>query len=498
MATGTLAGVPTSQDRGAAPTADRLWLFDFDYTIVDDNSDTWIHRCAPGGQLPSAVRDSYVAPDWIGYMNRVLSHLAGATERTNGGGTGGGVAAAKDKQGDAAAAACVSPDAIRAELEGIPWTHGMRRLLEAIRDSGRSTSNSSSSSSSGAAASQAKAATANGTAAATAGGLAGVNHAAILSDANSLFIPWILDGGGGGGSGSSSHGDQSDDLQAANGAAAAAAADVAAVAAGAAAAAPPQGQGAGRLPPLSPMFTDIITNPAAVEAGAGDAAGNGSSSSGQAAAAVVAAATAAGGGGVIRVYPHHGSAPQCAAPPHACRRCHANLCKREAMRQLLQRRAAAGFTYRQVVYVGDGRNDLCPCLALGPHDVAMPRVGFALQKLLAAAAATTATATAAPATAPARSAAPPATATGPGGGNDDFIYAAAPAAAPLATAAPPPPAKAAAGPDPEPLLAAVVPWRDAFEILAWAVADDRKAAEAAAARAAEAVGLAESAAGLKL
>lgn len=101
------------------PTAGVLtWqLFDFDYTIVDDNSDTWIHRCAPGGQLPSAVRDSYVAPDWIGYMNRVLSHLAGATERTNGGGTGGGVAAAKDKQGDAAAAACVSPDAIRAELE---------------------------------------------------------------------------------------------------------------------------------------------------------------------------------------------------------------------------------------------------------------------------------------------------------------------------------------------------------------------------------------------
>jgi hypothetical protein len=54
----------------------RLWVFDFDWTVVDENSDTWIHRCAPGGSLPPSVKNAYVAPDWVGYMNRVLGFLA--------------------------------------------------------------------------------------------------------------------------------------------------------------------------------------------------------------------------------------------------------------------------------------------------------------------------------------------------------------------------------------------------------------------------------------
>ncbi|KAG2447992.1 hypothetical protein HYH02_007020 [Chlamydomonas schloesseri] len=516
MAPGTPAAPAAagSHEPGPAPTADRLWLFDFDYTIVDDNSDTYIHRCAPGGQLPPAVRDSYVAPDWIGYMNRVLSHLAGArpAARTDGGtGTpGNGTAGVKGSAGagaDGAAAparvgdgeaedaetAAVSPEAIKAELERIPWTPGMRRLLEAIRDSGSSSSSA---------------------AATTAGGggrLAGVNHAAILSDANSLFIPWILDGGGGDQQGANEGaGDASDAIASAE-VSAGHALDASAAAGRPGQAKPGQakpGQAKGRLPPLSPMFVDILTNPAEVEAQHAAAANSRSTSSssggggGQAAGAAAAASDAAGTGasGVIRVYPHHGTARQCAAPPHACRRCHANLCKRQAMRQLLQRRAAAGFTYRQVVYVGDGRNDLCPCLALGQGDVAMPRVGFALQKLLAAAAAATTPSTsataAANATAGTSAAAPTGAATGPGGGNDDFIYAAEAAAAPAAAAAVP-----AASPEPEPLLAAIVPWRDAYDILAWVAADDKRMAGAQVAAAAgkpEAEGLADRAARIKL
>lgn len=69
--------MPTAASPGK-PTAEvpRLWVFDFDWTVVNENSDTWIHRCAPGGSLPTAVENSYVSPDWIGYMNLVLTFLA--------------------------------------------------------------------------------------------------------------------------------------------------------------------------------------------------------------------------------------------------------------------------------------------------------------------------------------------------------------------------------------------------------------------------------------
>ncbi|PNH08281.1 putative phosphatase phospho2 [Tetrabaena socialis] len=52
-------------------------VFDFDWTVVDENSDKWIRRCMPGGAaLPADVAGSYVAPDWVGFMNRVLGCLA--------------------------------------------------------------------------------------------------------------------------------------------------------------------------------------------------------------------------------------------------------------------------------------------------------------------------------------------------------------------------------------------------------------------------------------
>ncbi|GLC60957.1 hypothetical protein PLESTB_001699900 [Pleodorina starrii] len=469
-----LQAAPTAP---ASPTGEelhRLWVFDFDWTVVDENSDTWIHRCAPGGVLPPAIKDSYVAPDWVGYMNRVLGFLA--------------------QQG-------VTADDLRAKLQVIPWTPGMRSLLEAIADSTTGTPPSAP------VAPEALKSTAPVEAAAAALGLPaagsppvasegeneekvgsggsavlppspvsprrfrGPQHAVVLSDANSLFIPWILDGGGGG------HGTAVDassagvklHLEAAAGRAAAAAPAVAPVAAtpagvewpdakqdgvstgGCASAAQP------RL--LSGAFLAILTNPAAVDAAAG----------------------------AVTVSPHHGREPGAAAPPHACPRCHPNLCKRAALRRLLDEQAAAGVSYRQVVYVGDGRNDLCPCLALRPGDVAMPRVGFALHKLLEPMAAADGTAgSPVPAAATTTSAAAPAqssgrdSAAGPEGRGDDHVYGSVPPSGTAAHAPGPGGGAAAAagagagarrcgegGEEGERLRAACVPWVDAYDIIRW-------------------------------
>lgn len=39
--------------------------------------------------------------------------------------------------------------------------------------------------------------------------------------------------------------------------------------------------------------------------------------------------------------------------------------------------------YTRVIYVGDGKNDLCPLLQLGREDVAMARRGYGLDRALA-------------------------------------------------------------------------------------------------------------------
>ena len=42
--------------------------------------------------------------------------------------------------------------------------------------------------------------------------------------------------------------------------------------------------------------------------------------------------------------------------------------------------------FRHALYLGDGGNDLCPALGLGPEDMVFPRTGFPLHKALLAAA----------------------------------------------------------------------------------------------------------------
>ena len=68
---------------------------------------------------------------------------------------------------------------------------------------------------------------------------------------------------------------------------------------------------------------------------------------------------------------------------HDCDRCPVNLCKKKVLELYLSEQSQGGVEYRRIFYVGDGGNDLCPTSCLRGHDVAMPRRGFTLEKLLA-------------------------------------------------------------------------------------------------------------------
>ncbi|KAK2532540.1 Phospho2 [Columba livia] len=52
-----------------------LLVFDFDHTIIDENSDTWIVKCAPEKKLPNGLRNSYRPGRWTEYMGRVFVYL---------------------------------------------------------------------------------------------------------------------------------------------------------------------------------------------------------------------------------------------------------------------------------------------------------------------------------------------------------------------------------------------------------------------------------------
>ncbi|XP_022531118.2 pyridoxal phosphate phosphatase PHOSPHO2 isoform X2 [Astyanax mexicanus] len=106
-----------------------LVVFDFDHTLVDDNSDTWVIRCAPEQSLPAWLKNSYEKGRWTEYMGRVLSYL-------------------RDQS--------VQPDTIRSVMETIPFTDGMVELLTFISQSKSEI------------------------------------DCIIVSDSNTLFIDWIL------------------------------------------------------------------------------------------------------------------------------------------------------------------------------------------------------------------------------------------------------------------------------------------------------------------
>ncbi|CAN9506885.1 unnamed protein product [Ophioblennius macclurei] len=110
-----------------------LMVFDFDHTVVDDNSDTWVIRCLPNQTLPDSVKSSYRKGHWTEFMGRVMKHI-GEQE--------------------------VSPDGVRTVMETIPYTAGMMDLLTFILENKN------------------------------------MVDCIVISDANTLFIDWILRAGG--------------------------------------------------------------------------------------------------------------------------------------------------------------------------------------------------------------------------------------------------------------------------------------------------------------
>ncbi|MEW5308976.1 MAG: hypothetical protein WDW38_000893 [Sanguina aurantia] len=83
-----------------------LVVFDFDHTIVDDNSDTFIYSAAPSGGLPRSVQALCREGHWTEFMNDTFAHL--------------------HSQG-------VSTERMLDTLRGIPWTPGFVELLAYLR-----------------------------------------------------------------------------------------------------------------------------------------------------------------------------------------------------------------------------------------------------------------------------------------------------------------------------------------------------------------------------
>lgn len=205
-----------------------LVVFDFDYTIVDDNSDTWVIRSTPEQTLPDWLKKSYERGRWTEYMARVLTYI-----------------------GDQS----VQPEHMRAVMESIPFTDGMIELLTFISENKKDI------------------------------------DCIIISDSNSVFIDWVLHASG-----------------------------------------------------LKSAIDDVFTNPASIDAR-----------------------------GYVNVRCFHA---------HDCQQCPVNLCKRRVLHDFREKQAQADVHYERICYIGDGGNDFCPVRELKEGDIAMPRKGFTLEKLL--------------------------------------------------------------------------------------------------------------------
>lgn len=64
----------------------------------------------------------------------------------------------------------------------------------------------------------------------------------------------------------------------------------------------------------------------------------------------------------------------------SCKLCRKNLCKGDVLRRFIKESST---TYSFIAYVGDGPNDFCPMLTLGPSDLAFPRKDYYIEKVIA-------------------------------------------------------------------------------------------------------------------
>ncbi|XP_032549802.1 pyridoxal phosphate phosphatase PHOSPHO2 [Chiroxiphia lanceolata] len=202
-------GTRASCDLGQAPRLDYEISvgFDFDHTIIDENSDTWIVKCAPERKLPNGLRNSYQPGHWTEYMGRVFAYLG-----DNG----------------------VKEDEMKRTMTTIPFTAGMVDLLGLLA---RTKS----------------------------------VDCIIVSDSNTVFIDWIL-----------------------------------------------------KAADFHEVFDEVFTNPAAFSST-----------------------------GYLTVQNFHA---------HHCAKCPKNLCKRKVLKEFLDKQLERGVSYTQIMYIGDGGNDLCPVM----------------------------------------------------------------------------------------------------------------------------------------
>lgn len=52
-----------------------LLVFDFDHTLISENSDEYITKLAPGGQLPEEIRSLLQDDYWTDYMAAVFKYV---------------------------------------------------------------------------------------------------------------------------------------------------------------------------------------------------------------------------------------------------------------------------------------------------------------------------------------------------------------------------------------------------------------------------------------
>ena len=53
-----------------------LVAFDFDHTVVEENSDVFIYNCLPNARLPLYVSQKYAKGRWLEFMNIVFDYLS--------------------------------------------------------------------------------------------------------------------------------------------------------------------------------------------------------------------------------------------------------------------------------------------------------------------------------------------------------------------------------------------------------------------------------------
>uniref|UniRef100_A0A0B6ZFU4 Pyridoxal phosphate phosphatase PHOSPHO2 n=1 Tax=Arion vulgaris TaxID=1028688 RepID=A0A0B6ZFU4_9EUPU len=80
-----------------------LLVFDFDHSLIDENSDEYITKVAPGGVLPEEIKSLYEEDGWTDYMAEIFKYL-----HSNG----------------------IAPENILSCMSEIALTQGMKELLE--------------------------------------------------------------------------------------------------------------------------------------------------------------------------------------------------------------------------------------------------------------------------------------------------------------------------------------------------------------------------------